>query len=76
MPIDATGWAWGQDLPPTEKLVLLYLSDRGDTIKYDPAQAARFVGTPVHQLGKVMAALDRRGLIRVRAKENEAVLVR
>lgn len=30
MSIDATRWAWKQDLPPTRKLVLLSLADRAD----------------------------------------------
>jgi DNA-binding transcriptional ArsR family regulator len=68
MSIDAMSWAFKQDLPPSEKLVLLSLADHhnGGTGLCIPSQAsvAEQTSMSVRTVQRHMASLEERGLIR------------
>jgi DNA-binding transcriptional MocR family regulator len=68
MSIDAMSWAFKQDLPPAEKLVLLSLADHHNsgTGKCIPSQAsvAEQTSMSVRTVQRHMASLEERGLIR------------
>ena len=62
--IEATAWAWEIDLPPTEKLALLYMADtHRDPFPIDRAKMSRFIGIPAHELNDALRALAAKGWI-------------
>jgi len=72
MSLDAMSWAFRQNLPPAEKLVLLSLADHhnGETAKCIPGQRsiAQQTSMCVRTVQRHLSALERRGLIRRTAR--------
>lgn len=57
-------WAWDKDLPPREKLALLYLgNEHFEARALDAAALARFVGVAIHEVPNILLALEVRCLI-------------